>query len=133
MCRLVTESEDVAPFIPMLLPALKRAADETADLEAAGEAKNAVDALTKALGVGVAAERAKAGLAGETPWGDGGTNNLFTSLYTCARRLPRTSKLKLLPGIEGTRMLIVEPVRSDLFVIASSSEQWGSRRRLSTL
>lgn len=64
MCRLVTEAEDVAPFIPMLLPALKRAADETADLEAAGEAKSAVDALVKALGVGHVADRAKAGLSG---------------------------------------------------------------------
>ncbi|CAM9911023.1 unnamed protein product [Ectocarpus sp. 6 AP-2014] len=66
MCRLVTEAEDVAPFIPMLLPALKRAADETADLEAAGEAKSAVDALVKALGVGHVADRAKAGLSGPT-------------------------------------------------------------------
>lgn len=65
MCRLVTEAEDVAPFIPMLLPALKRAAEETADLEAAGESKNAVEALVKALGVGHVAERAKAGLSGE--------------------------------------------------------------------
>lgn len=64
MCRLVTEAEDVAPFIPMLLPALRRAADETADLEAAGEAKSAVDALVKALGVGHVADRAKAGLSG---------------------------------------------------------------------
>lgn len=64
MCRLVTEAEDVAPFIPMLLPALKRAADETADLEAAGEAKSAVSSLTKALGVGHVADRAKAGLSG---------------------------------------------------------------------
>lgn len=54
----------MAPFIPMLLPALKRAADETADLEAAGEAKSAVDALVKALGVGHVADRAKAGLSG---------------------------------------------------------------------
>ncbi|CAM9413916.1 unnamed protein product [Ectocarpus sp. 4 AP-2014] len=66
MCRLVTEAEDVAPFIPMLLPALKRAADETADLEAGGEAKSAVDALVKALGVGHVADRAKAGLSGPT-------------------------------------------------------------------
>ncbi|CAN0019204.1 unnamed protein product, partial [Hapterophycus canaliculatus] len=64
MCRLVTQAEDVAPFIPMLLPALRRAADETADLEAAGEAKSAVDALVKALGVGHVADRAKAGLSG---------------------------------------------------------------------
>ncbi|CAN0086830.1 unnamed protein product [Scytosiphon promiscuus] len=66
MCRLVTQAEDVAPFIPMLLPALRRAADETADLEAAGEAKSAVDALVKALGVGHVADRAKAGLSGPT-------------------------------------------------------------------
>lgn len=64
MCRLVTEAEDVAPFIPMLLPALKRAADETADVEASGEAQSAVKALTNALGVGHVAERAKAGLSG---------------------------------------------------------------------
>lgn len=64
MCRLVVEAEDVAPFIPMLLPALKRAADETVDTEAAGEAKSAVEALTKALGVGHVANRAKAGLSG---------------------------------------------------------------------
>lgn len=64
MCRLVTQAEDVAPFIPMLLPALRRAADETADLEAADEAKSAVDALVKALGVGHVADRAKAGLSG---------------------------------------------------------------------
>ena len=65
MVRLVTQAEDVAPFIPMLLPALKRAADETTDAEAAEEANNAVEALTKALGVGHVAERAKAGLTGE--------------------------------------------------------------------
>lgn len=64
MCKLVTEAEDVAPFIPMLLPALKRAVDETADEEAKEEAQGAVDALTKALGVGHVADRAKAGLSG---------------------------------------------------------------------
>lgn len=64
MCRLVTEAEDVAPFIPMLLPALKRAVGETADLEAKGELQGAVDALNKALGVGHVADRAKAGLSG---------------------------------------------------------------------
>lgn len=55
----------MAPFVPMLLPALRRAAEETADEEAGGQAKGAVEALTKALGTGVVAERAKAGLAGK--------------------------------------------------------------------
>lgn len=65
MVRLVTEAGDVAPFIPMLLPALKRAAEETADTEAAETSKSAIDALTKALGVGHVADRAKAGLTGQ--------------------------------------------------------------------
>lgn len=64
MCRLVTEAEDVAPFIPMLLPALKRAVEETADEEAKGEGQGAIDSLNKALGVGHVADRAKAGLSG---------------------------------------------------------------------
>lgn len=65
MVRLVTEAGDVAPFIPMLLPALKRAAEETVDTEAAEASKSAIDALTKALGVGHVADRAKAGLTGQ--------------------------------------------------------------------
>lgn len=65
MVRLVTEAGDVAPFIPMLLPALKRAAEETVDTEAAETSKSAIDALTKALGVGHVADRAKAGLTGQ--------------------------------------------------------------------
>lgn len=77
MCRLVIEAEDVAPFVPMLLPALRRAANETADLEAAGEAKSAADALTKALGVGHVADRAKAGLSGEKEGGVGSTGVIF--------------------------------------------------------
>lgn len=67
MCRLVVEAGDVAPFVPMLLPALQRAAHETVDAEAAGEAKSAVDALNKALGVGHVADRARAGLTGGVP------------------------------------------------------------------
>jgi len=33
MCRLVQEPADVAPFVPMLLPALEKVIDEIVDLE----------------------------------------------------------------------------------------------------
>ncbi|CAM9522734.1 unnamed protein product [Choristocarpus tenellus] len=64
MARLVTEPGDVAPFIPLLLPALQKAVEETVDSEAAEAAKEALDNLVKALGDGEVAERAKRGICG---------------------------------------------------------------------
>ncbi|CAN0350764.1 unnamed protein product, partial [Discosporangium mesarthrocarpum] len=64
MCRLVTEPIDVAPFVPLLLPALQRVAEETTDAEALDATQEALGNLTKALGKGEVAERAKAGISG---------------------------------------------------------------------
>ena len=50
MCRLVQNPHDVAPFEPMLLPALDRVIDEIADAEVCQVAKDARNILVKAMG-----------------------------------------------------------------------------------
>ena len=50
MCRLVQKPEDVAPFIPLLLPVLERVIDEISDLEVCGVAKEARATVLRAIG-----------------------------------------------------------------------------------
>ncbi len=64
MCRLVEDPNDIAPFIPILLPALLKVVSETVDEEVRKTAQEAVDIMLKALGTGIVAERARAGLMG---------------------------------------------------------------------
>ncbi len=64
MCRLVEDPSDIAPFIPILLPALLKVVSETADEEVRKTAQDAVDVMLKALGTGIVAERARAGIMG---------------------------------------------------------------------
>jgi elongation factor 3 len=67
MVKLVTDPSDVAPFVPLLLPALHKVVAETSDLEVVEVAKEALDTLVRALGGGLAAERARSGVAGPSP------------------------------------------------------------------
>lgn len=67
LVRLVTDPSDVAPFIPLLLPALQKTVVETADPEVAEVASEALDVLVRALGTGREAERARSGVAGPKP------------------------------------------------------------------
>ncbi len=64
MCRLVEDPNDIALFIPILLPALLKVVSETVDEEVRKMAQEAVDVILKALGAGIVAERARAGLMG---------------------------------------------------------------------
>ncbi len=64
MCRLVEDPNDIAPFIPILLPVLLKVTSESADEEVRKTAQGAVDIMLKALGIGVVAKRARAGLMG---------------------------------------------------------------------
>ena len=50
MCRLVREPADVAPFMPLLLPALEKMIDEIVDEEVCSVAKTARGILLKAFG-----------------------------------------------------------------------------------
>lgn len=60
MCKLVERPSDVAPFIPTLMPALKRASDEISDPEARGVCAEAVEVLDSASkGEGMAPEPPK--------------------------------------------------------------------------
>ena len=52
MVRLVQNPADVAPFVPMLLPALERVIDEIVDQEVCGVVKDARKVLLKAMGEG---------------------------------------------------------------------------------
>ncbi|CAM9091110.1 unnamed protein product [Chrysoparadoxa australica] len=64
MCKLVVEPADVAPFVPLLLPRLRKVCREVADPEIAEVAREALDSLKSAMGSGKVAERAKTGVAG---------------------------------------------------------------------
>ena len=57
MCRLVTTPSDVAPFVPLLLPALERVIDELVDAEVCEVAKAAREVLLKAMSEGFVNER----------------------------------------------------------------------------
>lgn len=60
MCKLVERPSDVEPFIPSLMPALKRASDEISDPEARGVCAEAVEVLDSASkGEGMAPEPSK--------------------------------------------------------------------------
>ena len=67
MCRLVREPADVAPFIPLLLPALDKLIDEVVDEEVCSVAKAARNVLLKAFGeanaAGISREASMATLA----------------------------------------------------------------------
>ena len=52
MCRLVQDPSDVAPFVPLLLPALEKCIDEIVDAEVIQVAKDAKAVLLKAMGEG---------------------------------------------------------------------------------
>lgn len=60
MCRLVQEPSDVAPFVPLLLPALDKCIDEIVDTEVIEVAKAAKAVLLKAMGQGNVIQGAKA-------------------------------------------------------------------------
>ena len=57
MCRLVTTPSDVAPFVPLLLPALERVIDELVDEEVCEVAKAAREVLLKAMSEGFVNDR----------------------------------------------------------------------------
>jgi elongation factor 3 len=64
MCKLVLEPSDVAPFVPLLLPALQKVVAETSDEEAVEVAQDALNMLLRAMGQGAVAERARKGDCG---------------------------------------------------------------------
>ncbi|KAG5183221.1 P-loop containing nucleoside triphosphate hydrolase protein [Tribonema minus] len=63
MCKLVMDPVDVAPFVPLLLPALQKVVAETSDPEVTAVAQEALDTLVRALGGGAAAAKARGGAA----------------------------------------------------------------------
>lgn len=60
MCRLVQNPSDVAPFVPLLLPAMDKNIDEIVDQEVCDVLKTAREVLLQAMGEGAATEDSQA-------------------------------------------------------------------------
>ncbi len=95
MCRLVEDPSDIAPFIPILLPALLKVVSETADEEVRKAAQDAVDVILKALGTGIVAKRARTGLMGPS------TEEIISVTEEMVQRLKEAAASVHLNGTEA--------------------------------